>query len=226
MKSNKEYKKDALSALKGNWTPAVLATIVSFIISLVVSSPSRVCNPVGYGALAPIAMPGYIWVVCGSYFLAFLVFFPFYYVGYFNAFKQLLLTGDDRITSNSFTIGFGNYLHNVFGIFLMVVLICLWTLLFIIPGIVKSYSYALTPYILVEKPELSAMEAINESRRLMEGHKADLFILELSLIGWFFLSLLTLGLGFLWYIPYLISIRASFWEDIKAGDFIWKESVK
>jgi len=67
---------------------------------------------------------------------------------------------------------------------LMIVYTLLWTLLFIIPGIIKSYSYALTTYILYEHPEMSANEAITESRRLMHGNKWRLFCLHLSFIGW------------------------------------------
>ena len=100
----------------------------------------------------------------------------------------------------------------------MNVFIFLWSLLLIIPGIIKSYSYAMTPYILVDKPELSANEAIEESMRLMSGHKFDLFYLQLSFIGWFILALLTAGIGFLWLTPYYNSTVASFYLSLKAED--------
>ena len=98
---------------------------------------------------------------------------------------------------------------------LSTIYIFLWTLLLIIPGIIKSYSYALTPYILVEHPEMSANEAIEESMRLMDGHKFDLFYLQLSFIGWAILSILSLGLGFFWLIPYQMTAQAAFYRDIK-----------
>ncbi len=93
----------------------------------------------------------------------------------------------------------------------------LWTLLFIIPGIVKAYSYSMTPYILAEHPEMTSNEAITESRRIMQGNKGRLFCLELSFIGWEFLCLLPmliliplifLGIGgkILWVILSLSSI--------------------
>lgn len=90
----------------------------------------------------------------------------------------------------------------------------LWALLFIIPGIIKSYSYAMTPFILADHPELTANEAITRSRVLMDGHKFELFVLELSFIGWELLSILTLGIGLLWLIPYMSAARAAFYREI------------
>ena len=107
-------------------------------------------------------------------------------------------------------------LHNIWGTFLMGLFIVLWSLLFLIPGIIKSFSYAMTPFILVERPELSANAAINESRRLMKGRKFDLFYLYLSFIGWFILSILSLGIGFLWLGPYVQTSLAAFYADVKA----------
>ena len=71
----------------------------------------------------------------------------------------------------------------------------LWSLLFVIPAIIKSYSYAMTPYILSENPQMSANDAITESRRLMDGNKWRLFCLEFSFIGWWLLCSLPLLLG-------------------------------
>lgn len=137
-------------------------------------------------------------------------------VGFAFAFLLLLRNGDDRLTSNMFEVSFRQYWHKVWGMFLMYLFIALWTLLFILPGIVKAFSYALTPYILEENPDLSANEAIDHSRAMMKGHKFDLFYLYLSFIGWFLLSFLTLGIGFIWLIPYMNTAQAAFYEDVKA----------
>lgn len=90
----------------------------------------------------------------------------------------------------------------------------LWTLLFIIPGIIKSFSYAMTYFIINDHPEYSLNQAITESRRMMDGHKMEYFILCLSFIGWFILSCITLGIGFLWLIPYFYTTSAAFYEEI------------
>ena len=92
----------------------------------------------------------------------------------------------------------------------------LWTFLFIIPGIIKAFAYALTPYLLVDCPDLSALQCIKLSNEMMKGHKFDLFYLYLSFIGWILLAILTLGIGMLWLIPYMQTSTASFYLDVKA----------
>ena len=74
----------------------------------------------------------------------------------------------------------------------------------------------MTPYIAVEHPELSALETIDMSRQMMKGHVWDLFLLGLSFIGWVFLALLTLGIGFFWLVPYMQTTFAAFYGDLKA----------
>lgn len=93
---------------------------------------------------------------------------------------------------------------------LMNVYLILWTLLLIIPGIIKSFSYSMTYFILNDHPEYTANQAITESRRMMNGHKMDYFLLCLSFLGWFILSILTVGIGFLWLVPYFYTTSAAF----------------
>ena len=101
--------------------------------------------------------------------------------------------------------------------FLRVLFTTLWMLLFIIPGIVKGLSYAMTPFILEEHPEMTASEAIKASMRLMDGHKMDLFILGLTFIGWQILACLTMGIGFLFLNPYMNAAYAAFYRSISTG---------
>ena len=100
--------------------------------------------------------------------------------------------------------------------FLRTLYTALWTLLFVVPGIIKSLSYAMTPFILEDHPELTASEAINRSKKLMDGHKMDLFILSLTFIGWDILSALTFGIGFLFLNPYRNAAYAAFYRNISA----------
>lgn len=93
--------------------------------------------------------------------------------------------------------------------------ITLWTLLFIVPGIVASYSYAMAPYILLEDPNCTGSEALTRSKEMMEGHKADLFWLDLSFIGWSILCSFTMGIGNLWLNPYTKASRASFYRNLQ-----------
>ncbi len=87
----------------------------------------------------------------------------------------------------------------------------LWSLLFIIPGIVASYKYSLAPQLMAEYPQMGIREAVNRSKQLMSGHKGRLFCLDLSFIGWWFLSALTLGILGLWITPYFLTARAAFY---------------
>ncbi|MCD8196313.1 MAG: DUF975 family protein [Lachnospiraceae bacterium] len=93
-------------------------------------------------------------------------------------------------------------------------MILLWSMLFVIPGIIASYRYAMTPYILAENYDLSVMEAISESKRLMRGNKWKLFTLDVSFIWWILLSNLTLGIALLWVSPYQEAARAAFYREI------------
>ena len=237
MKTNTEYKNAALAALKGNWAKAVLVSVVyvailyfamgPYIINTVkmetymVENMASVSSDLG-SAMAMLQDPEYLalqqktagW--SAVYILMYIFVILPLMVGLANAFLRLLTRGENDLLGNTYRIATKNYWHKVWGMFLMYLFIVLWSFLFIIPGIIKAFSYAMTPYILEENPELSANEAIDRSRAMMKGHKFDLFWLFLSFIGWFFLSLLTLGIGGLWLGPYMQTATAAFYEDVKA----------
>lgn len=98
--------------------------------------------------------------------------------------------------------------------FLRRLFITLWTLLLVIPGIVKSYSYSMAAYIAAENPDMSASDAITASKELMEGNKWRLFCLDLSFIGWSILCVFTLGIGYLFLRPYREAAFAAFYREI------------
>lgn len=91
----------------------------------------------------------------------------------------------------------------------------LWSLLFVIPGIIKAYSYSMAYYIKVDHPEWGWKECIDESRRIMDGHKMELFVLHLSFIGWAIVGALLCGIGELWVVPYMNATQAQFYESIR-----------
>lgn len=91
----------------------------------------------------------------------------------------------------------------------------LWSLLFLIPGIIKSFSYSMSMYILAESPNKSANTCITESKQMMDGHKLDLFILELSFIGWALLCVVTVGIAAIWVGPYMSATYVNFYNEIK-----------
>jgi len=94
----------------------------------------------------------------------------------------------------------------------------LWSLLFIIPGIIANYSYAMTGYILAEHPELTAGEAIERSKEMMSGNRFRLFCLQFSFIGWAILCAFTLGIGNLWLSPYRQAATAAFYREISGTE--------
>lgn len=97
----------------------------------------------------------------------------------------------------------------------------LWSLLLLIPGIIKAFSYSQANYIIKDMAEagteIGATDAITASRELMRGHKFDYFVLQLSFLGWALLATLTLGIGYLWLMPYMAATNAAFYRSI-AGD--------
>jgi uncharacterized membrane protein len=104
------------------------------------------------------------------------------------------------------------WLHILMGFFTM-----LWSLLFFIPGIIKMYAYSMAPYILAEHPEMTAREALRESIRMTEGYKMELFVLQLSFIGWALLGVLTFGLLYIWLYPYIYATTAGFYLELSAS---------
>lgn len=117
----------------------------------------------------------------------------------------------------------GRFKNSLFTLFMTNLFVSLWTILFVIPGFIKGYSYAMTPYILKDKfsaglTDIGATEAITESRKLMDGHKMDLFVLDLSFIGWGLLGLITCGIGFIWITPYYRQTKANFYRSLVANN--------
>lgn len=103
--------------------------------------------------------------------------------------------------------------------------VILWSLLFIIPGIIASYSYAMTGYILAENPELTPKEVLQRSNEMMSGNRWRLFCLQFSFIGWAILSSLTLGIGNLWLTPYKQAATAAFYREVSGTEYVAPVSV-
>ncbi|MGI6752444.1 MAG: DUF975 family protein [Anaerovoracaceae bacterium] len=108
--------------------------------------------------------------------------------------------------------GFERFLKAFLTYFVMSFFIFLWSLLLIIPGIIASYRYSMTFYILMDNPEIGVMEAINASKEMMQNNKWKLFSLHLSFIGWFILAMMTFGLGIIFLGPYIETSMFAFYE--------------
>ncbi len=111
-----------------------------------------------------------------------------------------------------------NYKNIIKTMFFRDLFTVLWTLLFIIPGIVKSYEYQMIPYLLADNPQMTKEQAFEESKRMMQGQKWKAFVLDLSFIGWNILSALTLGILGIFYVqPYMDATHAALYEALRYG---------
>lgn len=103
--------------------------------------------------------------------------------------------------------------------------IFLWALLLIVPGILKAYSYAMTPYILAENPDMPPKEVLERSQAMMYGNRCRLFCLQISFIGWHLLCILSLGIGSLWLNPYIETATADFYREISGTRIVEEPPV-
>mgnify|MGYP004634347231 FL=1 len=208
MKVSADYRSLALDALRGKWKTAVLAGLAASALgATIVNSTSSISShtsqqdnitpqqyfelfsqPVGGRLLAVLSAGIALWalftlIVGGAARLGYARFNLNLADGRPAAFSDLL--SQKKRLWNGFCMKFLQGLY-----------VALWSLLLVIPGIVKSYSYAMTPYIMAEHPSLTANEAITESRRIMDGNKWRLFCLDFSFIGWELLCALPMYVGY------------------------------
>ena len=140
----------------------------------------------------------------------------------------LTLTKGGTIAIGDVFSGFDDFWSAFKVQFFMGLFTFLWALLFYIPGIVKGLSYSMAPYILAENKGKAALECINESKAMTNGHKMDLFVLGLSFIGWFLLGAITLGIAYIWIVPYMSATFANAYNSLKpvvAEEAVEVESV-
>lgn len=196
MKNSAEFRAEARQALSGVWGEAAVFTLVYFVVSFAASAACGTVVPIVGG------------------FIAALLLTPMLFAFTVSFLKQL------RGEKFDVMYIFKEFNNRVLITMVLTMLYTwLWSLLLIIPGIIKSYSYAMTPFILEDDDEeiISGNEAIEKSMRMMDGHKWELFCLDFSFIGWILLAILTLGIGCLWLYPYIYTARAAFYEELKAN---------
>ena len=107
------------------------------------------------------------------------------------------------------------YLRNIGTLLLVGIKLALWSLLLVVPGIIKSFEYAIIPYILADDPEISSKEAFRKAKEMMMGNKWRLFKLNFSFFGWFVLCVVTCGLGTPFLLPYVSAANAEFYAELK-----------
>ncbi len=201
--SNSEIRAKARASLGGNifdknWLMAlVVALIVSAISAVVAAVPAL-------GTIASIIIAGPL--SCGLALV----------------FLKLARTGNEVNIEDTFD-GFKDFSGNLLLGLMQSVYILLWTLLFIIPGIIKSYSYSMAFYIKNDHPEYDWNQCLTESRNMMDGYKWKLFCLQFSFIGWMIVGSLCFGIGTLWVSAYIETATAVFYNELK-GEFVAEDN--
>lgn len=138
---------------------------------------------------------------------------PAFYLG--GAWVFLKIAKGETVTVGNIFYGFEDLWTAIKANFFTGLFSFLWFLLLIVPGIIKAYSYSMTYFILAENKGMSVLEAITLSRKMMDGHKMDLFLLFLSFIGWFILAGITLGIAGIYVYPYFYATLTNFYLSVK-----------
>lgn len=244
MKKAKELRRDARTALKGRWGSAVGTALVASLLGgdLVQrggggsSSDSSSGSSVSSGQMMQIdPNTGNVYIQSGGQtaqvdpqIVSIILIAVLAVLGFAILFRLLVgsavevgnarynarLIDGERPTIGTLFTGFKQYGSAIGMVVLRFVYTFLWSLLFIIPGIMKSYSYAMAPFVLADNPGMTANQAITRSKEIMQGNRWRLFCLEISFIGWALLTVLTLGIGILWLNPYQNASRAAFYREL------------
>lgn len=213
MRKNQEYKNAALAALRGSWPQAIVATAIVLVLAqLAVLIPWGMMRLYESGACSQLVSVALSVVVTLLYM--YLLVMPVM-TGFINAFSSLTYKSDRALLENLKSMTFDGYFRYAAGMFLMSMVTSVCSLALIVPGVIASLSLFLTPYILHDNPDLPLVDAMRLSRKMMHGHKMQLFKLTLGFIGWELLNVLTLGIGTLWLVPYIMSSMAAFYQDVR-----------
>ena len=133
-----------------------------------------------------------------------------------------VVKGEQPKVSDAFS-GFDDFWAAFKVNFLVGLFTFLWSLLFVIPGIIKALSYSMSLYILAENKGKPALECINESKAMTEGHKAELFVLGLSFYGWLLLCGITFGIAYIWVGPYMQATYTNAYNSLKPAVTVEEE---
>jgi len=236
MKCAADFKSIARRALAGKWAIAVLVGLIAALLgglgnngpevklNVDMSGPNATFEYAGQtilstneglnselGALV-VGSSVYITLAAIALAIVYFVLGSIMKVGYAR-FNLELVDGDEAKLESLFQY-FRNWKTTAAVELLQSIYVFLWSLLFLIPGIIASYSYAMTSYILADHPEMTASEAITKSKEMMSGNRFRLFCLQFSFIGWAILCAFTFGIGNLWLTPYEQAATAAFYREI------------
>lgn len=188
MTANRDLMAQARASLSGKWGLAVGA----YVILVIIMGAVQIIPAVGFVG---------VYIIGGPMMLGMVIF------------ALALSRGQDVRLAQIFD-GFQKFGVALGAYLLMLLFVFLWLLLLIIPGIIATYAYSQTFYIIAEEPGIGPLQAIRKSKEMMRGNKWKLFCLNLRFIGWALLCILTFGIGSFWLAPYIIISHAKFYDDV------------
>lgn len=245
MKFAADFRRIAREALRGRWGIAVIAGLIASLLGAIGSSGPELNIEVNEGQFTAglsvagqdiITTDGIHWGLFAGMTVYILIFAIVMGIILFIL-GSVIEVGYCKFNLDLVDLRKEAEIGTMFGYFnfwkttavarlLQTLYVLLWSLLFIIPGIIAAYSYSMTGYILADHPDMTADEAIARSKQMMDGNRWRLFCLQISFIGWSLLSsLLTFGIGDLWLTPYRQAASAAFYREI-SGTEVQEETIE
>lgn len=206
MKTFYEYRAQAREALQNRWGEAAIVSLIILVAAMVISIPSFMAE----------------WAGSITTVLSVLIL-PLQYAYYISLLERTR-GGEEELTR--FTLqyainhAYANTRFLVAGLLVMLISMVLAIFTLGIGAIIVNYMYSMVPYLLHDYPELTPREAMKISREMMSGQKWNLFVLDLTFIGWILLSILTAGIGMIFVEPYMSTTRAAYYEDLKSEKLV------
>ena len=206
MKTFYEYRAQAREALQNRWGEAAIVSLIILVAAMVISIPSFMAE----------------WAGSITTVLSVLIL-PLQYAYYISLLERTR-GGEEELTR--FTLqyainhAYANTRFLVAGLLIMLISMVLAIFTLGIGAIIVNYMYSMVPYLLHDYPELTPREAMKISREMMRGQKWNLFVLDLTFIGWILLSILTAGIGMIFVEPYMSTTRAAYYEDLKSEKLV------
>lgn len=208
MFNGKKYKADALLQLKKRWKTPCIITLIGIVVVA------------GFNTLSELSFLAEILAVCVCGIVSVAQIHVYLKIAGSGAvFASDADLDRKKIAFSDFTDGFDCWISSLLGTLWFCLWTWLWSLLFLIPGIVKAISYSMMFFVIAENPEIGVKKAMNISKIMTAGHKAELFCLFMSFFGWFLLCVATCGIGFIWLCPYFSTAMANAYFDLKLMSF-------
>ena len=212
MFDRKAIKEQGKENVKKNYWPSVLCALIYSLITTASTAGTAANGDGEPTTLTPGVVIAIIVIILASIAIRIFIINPLQ-IGCCGFFEENV-NGKPQV--GIIKEGFSNYGHTFAVLFLRDLYLCLWAILFIIPALIKSYSYRMVPFILRDNPQMPANEVIQRSRDMMNGHKWEVFVFDLSYIGWALLGALTFGLvNIFWTEPYRQNANAGIYLKLK-----------